>query len=537
MHDTSTANDDQETRRLLANVDVDVEEQVKSNTKAEPSQRKWKKPALVSLASLGLLLLGGVSYLSHQTSASGGGPREGYLWNGTHEFKRTVILVSIDGLRADYLDRGLTPHLLDISKQGMRAKFMKPVFPTLTFPNHWSLMTGLYPESHGIVANSFWDPVSNSMFVYNHPETSLNASWWLGEPMWETAEQAGLKTANLMWPGPPVTSTGSSPTYYVPWKDKVPLKEKLDQIFQWVDMDVEGRPELILAYEPSLDQAGHAHGPMSKEVNETLRSVDKFAHSLHHEVLARNLSDIADVIFVSDHGMADTRVMEWILVDDESILGSPGDDEPTWEVVTHTDGWPNMGLRFRAGTDQRAVLSKLMRATRDPRHIGKFDVFVTAAYTGRSGLGDGEEDVAIPMPERYHFSASERIAPIWIVPRLGYALTTKAFGKGESHGDHGYDNDEPSMHAIFVAHGPFSTGAKGIASRALSSRTLDTGEPETVRAEEGEVNGWHSIANDEHVMQGFRNVEIYNLVMRLLDVDNVAATNGTVGFWDGYLEV
>ncbi|KAI6016235.1 nucleotide pyrophosphatase [Pisolithus marmoratus] len=531
MHDPSATNDEQETRRLLANVDDDVEEQVKN--KDEPGQRSWKKPALVSFVSLGLLFLGGLSYLSSQTNTSGGGPREGYLWNGTHEFKRTVILVSIDGLRADYLDRGLTPHLLEISKQGIRAEFMKPVFPTLTFPNHWSLMTGLYPESHGIVANSFWDPASGSMFIYSHPETSLNASWWLGEPMWETAERAGLKTANLMWPGPPVTASGFSPTYHELWRDKVPLDEKLDQILKWVDKGVEGRPELIVAYEPSLDQAGHAHGPMSKEVNETLRYVDKFAHSLLHEVLARNLSDIADVIFVSDHGMADTRVAEWILVDDESILGSPGDEEPTWGVVTHADGWPSMGLRFRAGTDQRAVLSKLMRAARDPRYIGKFDVFVTAAYTGGSDLGDDDGDVAIRMPERYHFSASERIAPVWIVPRLGYALTTKEFGQSRpSFGDHGYDNDEPAMRAIFVAHGPFSTDAKGIASRAPS-----LGASETVRAEDGEVNAWHSIAADEHIMKGFQNVEIYNLVMRLLGVDDVASTNGTVGFWDTYLEV
>ncbi|KAI6009012.1 alkaline-phosphatase-like protein [Pisolithus microcarpus] len=535
MHNTSATNDGQETRLLLENVDDDVEEQVKNG--AESSQRGWERPALVSFTALGLLLLGGFFYLSNQPNASGEGPRGDYLWNGTHEFKRTVILVSIDGLRADYLDRGLTPHLLDISKQGIRAEYMKPVFPTLTFPNHWSLMTGLYPESHGIVANSFWDPASNSMFMYNHPEASLNASWWFGEPMWETAEQAGLKTANLMWPGPPVTSSGFSPTYHVPWRDKVPLEEKLDQIFKWVDMDVEGRPELIVAYEPSLDQAGHAHGPMSKEVNETLRSVDKFAHSLHHEVLARNLSDIADVIFVSDHGMADTRVTEWILVDDESMLGSYGDEEPTWDVVTHADGWPNMGLRFRAGTDQRAVLSKLMRAAKDPRYIGKFDVFVTATYTGKSGLGSDDENVAIPMPERYHFSASERIAPVWIVPRLGYALTTKESGEGgPSHGDHGYDNDEPAMRAIFVAHGPFSTGAKGIASRVLSLRKLGTGASETMRAEEGKLNGWHSTATDEHIVQGFQNVEVYNLVMRLLGVDDLAPTNGTAGFWDAYLE-
>ncbi|KAL4081232.1 alkaline-phosphatase-like protein [Scleroderma citrinum] len=514
--------DDEERRRLLANVDGGDADEQSSASKFT----RWKP--LASLSAMLLLLLGGTVYFAAHVSVSRPDTGKELLSNGTHEFKRTVILVSIDGLRADYLDRGLTPHLLDISKQGIRAKYMKPIFPTVTFPNHWALMTGLHAESHGIIANSFWDPTSETMFLYNRI-SSLNSTWWLGEPMWETAERAGVKTANLMWPGPPITSSGTSPTYSIPWRDKVPLQEKLDQILQWIDMDIADRPELIMAYEPSLDQAGHAWGPMSKAVNETLRSVDVFAHSLHHEILARNLSDIADVIFVSDHGMADTSEVDWIHVDDPSILGSADPDDvggPTWQVVTHADGWPSMGLHFTPGTDQRDVLKRLMRATRDERYIGKFDVFVTNAYTGSSASGDeDEDDLVVPMPERYHYSNNERIAPIWIIPRLGYALTTKERGdNGMSFGNHGYDNEEPAMHAIFVAHGPFSSGAKAIASRNASPRANG--------------NAWHSITDEAYVMQGFPNIEIYNLVMRLLDISQFGAdTNGTVGFWDDYLEV
>ncbi|KAF4591028.1 hypothetical protein EYR40_009626 [Pleurotus pulmonarius] len=318
--------------------------------------------------------------------------------NGTHDFKRTVVLISIDGFRADYLDRGLTPHLLDISKQGIRAKFMRPIFPTLTFPNHWTLITGLYAESHGIVANNFWDPASRSEFHYSNVKSWRNASWWFGEPVWETARRAGLITANLMWLGPTKTSSGVETTYFVPWQDGVPLNEKLDQIISWVDLPLHKRPQLILAYDQSLDHAGHTTGPMSSAVNRTLQQIDSFARVLHAELQARNLTDIVDTIFVSDHGMTDTSHPEFIYMDD--ILGAEG-----VKMIEHEDGWPSMGLRFRPEANETHYLQTLIQASEANGH--KFDV-----YTHET------------MPKRYHFSDSDRIAPIYVVPKIGYALTT-----------------------------------------------------------------------------------------------------------------
>ncbi|KIK90554.1 hypothetical protein PAXRUDRAFT_831614 [Paxillus rubicundulus Ve08.2h10] len=508
------AGDDEERHGLLSNVDEDAEvhpvpPQSNSPTSSQCSLgRNWK--LLASLCALVLLTVVGAGYLGTYVSQNPARQKEVLFSNGTHEFQRTVILISIDGLRADYLDRGLTPHLLDISKQGLRAKYMKPVFPTLTFPNHWAIMTGLHAESHGIVANNFWDPATNTEFQYNREQSAWNATWWLGEPMWETAERAGLITANLMWPGPPTTLSGVSPTYFVPWRDRVPLQEKLDQILEWIDIeDVDARPELILMYEPSLDQAGHATGPMSALVNETLLTIDIFARNLHNSLLSRNLSQIADVIFVSDHGMGDTSTIEWVYVDGEDILGE------TWNNVTHHDGWPSMGLRFTEGTDERIVLDKLVQASKNPEIGSKFEVYTTDSYAG------GHLEEAVPMPPRYHFTSNERIAPIWIVPNLGYALTTKTMGEaGMSTGNHGYDSDEPSMRAIFVAHGPFSHGAK-----ALSST-------------KSQPSVWHSVTNDVYVMPGFANVEVYDLIMRLLDIEEWAVpTNGTCGFWDAYVDL
>ncbi|KAJ4482357.1 alkaline-phosphatase-like protein [Lentinula aciculospora] len=420
--------------------------------------------------------------------------------NGTHDFRRTVLIVSIDGLRADYLDRGLTPHLLEISKRGLRAKSMVPIFPTLTFPNHWALMTGLHAESHGIIANNFWDPQSELEFHYNQISSAWNPDFWLGDPMWETANKAGIITANLMWPGPPRTKSGSSPSYFVPWKDKVPLSVKLHQLLTWIDLSFNERPQLLMAYEPSLDQAGHLTGPMSLLVNKTLAQVDLFAAALHDSLADRNLTDIVDVVFVSDHGMTDTSHPTLIYVDDDDMLGEQG-----LNAVVHEDGWPAMGLRFNSIQNESYYLEKLL--TSKHPHSEGFNV-----YTKET------------MPPRWHFAHHDRISPVWIVPKIGYALTTRKEGDvGMNKGNHGYDNSEHSMHAMFVAHGPFSAVVKDL-HRSSFAAWLPW-----------KNKGWHSTSDDTYVMDSFPNVEIYGLVAKLLGMENHAShNNGTKGFWDKY---
>ncbi|KAG6827336.1 hypothetical protein H0H92_012185 [Tricholoma furcatifolium] len=425
---------------------------------------------LISGAFVRTLVRGPITPATH--SYSGWYQGNNLLSNGTHDFKRTVLIVSIDGLRADYLDRGLTPHLLHISENGLRAKSMKPVFP------------------------NFWDPALNTTFHYNRIESCWNPNWWFGEPMWETAEKAGVITANLMWPGPPTTRTGASSTYFVPWKDHVPLSDKLDQILTWVDLPVEERPQLIMAYEPSLDQAGHATGPMSARVNRTLGEVDSFAKDLQLALHARNLTDIVDIVFVSDHGMTDTSHPELVYMDD--ILGAQGLAD-----IEHEDGWPSMGIRFRPTANETHYLELLLKASNE--NPEKFSV-----YTHDT------------MLERYHFAKNERIAPIYVVPEIGYVLTTKAEGDtGMSKGNHGYDNNELSMHAMFIAHGPFSTDVKALHQSGSKAKNSDH---------------WHSTASNTYIMERFQNVEIYNLVIKLLGIGEFAApNNGTVGFWDRYL--
>ncbi|KAG2010001.1 nucleotide pyrophosphatase, variant 2 [Coprinopsis cinerea AmutBmut pab1-1] len=369
--------------------------------------------------------------------------------------------------------------------------------------------TGLYAESHGIVANEFWDPVTQETFHYNRVESAWKSKWWLGEPMWETAEKAGVITANLMWPGPPKTSTNTSSTYFVPWRDHVPLGEKLDQILQWIDLPLESRPQLIVAYEPSLDQAGHSTGPNSARVNATLVQVDSFAKDLNAALEARNLTNIVDIVFVSDHGMTDTSDPEVIYLDD--ILGTEG-----VKAIHHVDGWPAMGLRFREDANITQYLSLLLDASAE--NPEKFKVYTTET-----------------MPKRFHFSKNERIAPIWVVPKIGYILTTREQGSaGMNKGSHGYDNKAEAMQAMFVAHGPFSHHARVIARANPSSRGLTDWFKSAWNG--GCHSKWQVASKDTYIMNTFQNVEIYNLIMKLLGIEHAAApNNGTVGFWDQYL--
>ncbi|KIK97779.1 hypothetical protein PAXRUDRAFT_824602 [Paxillus rubicundulus Ve08.2h10] len=374
-----------------------------------------------------------------------------------------------------------------------------------------SRRTGLYAESHGIIANDFYDPQSQSVFVNTRPGAS-ESRWWFGEPLWETTERAGLRSANIMWPGPKITTSRISPTYDIPFRLNCHPEEKIAQVLEWMDLPVEERPRLIAVYEPLLDQAGHAAGPGSMLINKTLPIISEFAHTLvqtlHHQ---RNLSHIVDLLLVSDHGMVDTSSWEMVYMDDILCSGEDATelDWPACAGVKYVDGWPSMGLWFEPGASATAVLSRLISASES----GKFDVYTSNTYTPRNIHWQSiPKVVALAMPERYHYASSSRLAPIWVVPRVGYALTDRVEnGSLMSIGNHGYDNEEPSMRAVFLAQGPFA---------------------ESARKRLREDHNW----TEEYVLPPFPNVELYNLIVRLLGIAEWASeTNGTKGFWDKWI--
>ncbi|RKP27205.1 alkaline-phosphatase-like protein [Syncephalis pseudoplumigaleata] len=384
-------------------------------------------------------------------------------FNGTDWFAKTVVMISVDGMRADYLDRGQTSLLTRMAREGVRAEYMQPSFPSTTFANHYTLATGLYPESHGIISNTFYDPETNDTFWYTDPARSLDSKWWGGEPIWVTAVKQKQRSAMHMWPGSASKVDGHRPTYWDAYDGNVTPAEKATRILEWLDLPTDDRPQLIGAYVPVVDTAGHDHGPNSDEVNVALRQVDDMMARLFHGLELRNLTDIVNVVVVSDHGM--TRVAPQRVIHLDSIIDMGR--------IAYRHGYPLAMLTPHAQEDIMPLYEALYKAS---QHM-HFDVYLREQ-----------------MPPHFHFSANHRIPPIICIPALGWTFLA---GNETFHGAgmHGYDNRARDMRASFLARGP--------------AIRVSYGTP----------------------VAGFPNVNVYNLVARILSL-SPAANNGS-DFWVG----
>lgn len=365
------------------------------------------------------------------------------LSNGTALFAPTTIYISLDGFRADFLDRGLTPALNSIVANGVSPQYMNPSFPSVTFPNHFTLMTGLYPESHGIVGNTFWDPNMKEEFYYTHPTVSMQPKWWMAEPLWVTAEKQRVKTAIHMWPGSEAHIGDKEPTFLDKYNGTEVLSRKVDRVLEFLDLPgledksqiTPERPQFIVAYVPNVDQDGHKFGPNSTEIRKTISEADNMIAGIMTGLERRNLTEVVNIVVVSDHGMATTSTERLIQLDD--LID--------YDLIEHIDGWPSAGLRPKRPEDLETLRKQLEKVAPDYEHAFEF-------YTRET------------MPERYHFSNNERIAPLWVIPKTGWAIVNRgefdvkeALKTGKQYhpnGIHGYDHEHPLMRAIFIARGP-----------------------------------------------------------------------------------
>ncbi|GFF33631.1 uncharacterized pyrophosphatase/phosphodiesterase C725.05c [Aspergillus udagawae] len=414
-----------------------------ADSRVRPRRISWTKLVLVFAAVLVLFLI----FLLGAYKASSGfrashSPQR-LLSNGTALFGPTTILISLDGFRADFLDRGLTPTLKALIADGVSPQYMLPSFPSVTFPNHFTLVTGLYPESHGIVSNTFWDPILKENFHYTDQSISMQPKWWNAEPLWMTAEKHGLKTGIHMWPGSEAHIGGVDPTYLDKYNGSEELSRKVDRILELLDLPgaeaeslvVPERPQFVAAYVPNVDADGHTFGPNSTEIRNTISQVDSMLAELMSGLRNRNLTDIVNLVIVSDHGMATTATERLIQLDDFIDLG----------LVDRIDGWPLRGIRPKKPEDLETLQDQLENLTLQYPHA-------VEVYTRET------------MPERYHFSRNDRIAPLWVIPKTGWAIVERpdfdaqeAIRTGRVYhpkGVHGYDHEHPLMRAIFIAKGP-----------------------------------------------------------------------------------
>jgi predicted AlkP superfamily pyrophosphatase or phosphodiesterase len=233
----------------------------------------------------------------------------------TTDLKPTVILVSLDGWRCDYAQKYAAPTLTRMMKRGVSGPLI-PSFPSKTFPNHYTIVTGLYPGHHGIVANAVKDPATGRRLTMTNRKEVQDPMWWGGEPLWVTAQRAGQIAAPLFWPGSEAPIMGPRAKFWEPFTEDLPPNARIERILKWLDLPVAERPTFMSLYFSDVDGAGHDSGPESPAVAQAVRRVDSYIDRLLRALANRRIEDRVNVVVVSDHGMSEANTSRVVVLDD-----------------------------------------------------------------------------------------------------------------------------------------------------------------------------------------------------------------------------
>ncbi|HDP97919.1 MAG TPA: alkaline phosphatase family protein [bacterium] len=335
-----------------------------------------------------------------------------------------VILISFDGFRWDYPQRGLTPNLELMAQNGVSALSLKPVFPTKTFPNHYSIITGLYPVNHGIIFNDFFDKFQQKRYKVGDVESIRNAQWYWGEAFWETAERQGIKTGSYFWPGSELKLDYRRPTFFEFYDHDRPYPERIETVLKWLSLPAARRPHFVTLYFDATDTYGHRHGPNSPETDQAIRRLDNILGKLFDGLKQIGIEHQTNVIVVSDHGMSE--VSDQRLINIDRLISD-------FKFKTQGDG-PVMMLN--CGEDEIDAIYQILQ--RQQKH---FRVYLREQ-----------------VPEYYHFSAHPYISPLVLIADPGWSLvrgiSSNLNYRFLTKGNHGYDNHHLDMHGIFYALGP-----------------------------------------------------------------------------------
>ena len=341
-----------------------------------------------------------------------------------------LILISFDGWRWDYTDRGNVPNLKALAARGVRAKELIPSFPSLTFPNHYTLVTGLYPGHHGIVSNTMATPTMPRKFSISSNEVR-NPAWWGGEPVWATAIRQGRRAMSMFWPGSEAGIGGVSPTRWWPFDGSLPNEERVRRVIDWLSLPEGERPNFVSLYFQEVDHIGHVSGPDSPEVLEAAAHLDAALGQLMAGIDRLGLSDRVTIVVVSDHGMARHT-------DDQMVFLDTAIDPATVNVIASGEFVQLAPPPGREG--DLSSIAAIARVVRRLPHV---------TFYRRDEI-----------PARYHYRDHPHIAPIIGVVDEGWIVTTReqeARRKPDAEarrGTHGYDPALRSMHGLFVAAGP-----------------------------------------------------------------------------------
>lgn len=340
-----------------------------------------------------------------------------------------VILVSIDGFRPDYLDPQHTPTLLALAADGARVRTLRPAFPSLTFPNHYTLVTGLVPDRHGIIGNVMADPELSQRFVLSDRSAVQNPLWWNdAEPLWNTARKAGLRSATMFWPGSEAPINGLHPHHWRPYDAAFSAEDRVNQVLAWLDLPSGERPHFITLYFDEVDRSGHVSRPDSDRTRAAVQAADAHVAQLVQGLKQRGLWPQVNLLIVSDHGMAATPPEQVVILDDHLPRGS-------FEMLNR-GGFVQLRARPGREAELDAALSRPIEHMQCWR---KHEI-----------------------PARFRYGSHRRITPWVCMGDEGWTIHDRFHFKrnGVNPGSHGFDPMLDSMAAILIAHGPdFEPGA------------------------------------------------------------------------------
>ena len=338
-----------------------------------------------------------------------------------------VLLISVDGLINDYLDRFDAPNIQSIIDNGVLADGLIPVFPTKTFPNHYSLVTGLYTENTGMISNTMYDAEMNANYSMGNRGAVMDPRWYGGEPIWVTAELQGLTAGAMFWPGSEAPIKDTYATYWMPYDDDMPHFARVDTLISWLESDQ--KPDFMTLYFSRVDSYGHRYGPNADEIGIALSDVDAAIGYLISELERIGIWPDINILITSDHGMTEVSEERVIFLDDLISL----DDVDVYD-------WTPAAML-------------------QPKEGKKDEVFNALKAAENNYVVYKKEDI----PDYFRVKNHHRVPEIMMIADIGYTITSKPFfeRRGVSGGAHGYDHREPDMQAFFAASGPaFKSGEK-----------------------------------------------------------------------------
>lgn len=333
-----------------------------------------------------------------------------------------LLLISIDGLKPSYLEKTDTPVLDSLIARGVLAESMIPVFPTSTFPNHYSLVTGLFTENTGVISNTMYDPDMERWFRLSDRSAVGDGRWYGGEPVWVTAETQDIRTAAMFWPGSEAEIKGVRPTRWSVYDGSIPYTSRADSVVKWLTLEDELRPEFITLYFSRVDSYGHRYGTASDSALSALTMVDGVLGYMIERLQEEGIWPNVDVLITSDHGMTD-------LSDDRVVILDEIIDLDDVNVIN----WSPVVMIQPLEGNKEAVFEALKANENNYRVFYKDDI-----------------------PDRLRFKNHPRVPEIVLIADLGWTVTSQSFyeRRGLLAATHGFDNIHPEMHAFFMAVGP-----------------------------------------------------------------------------------